>query len=40
VRGEIAASLGLVSEITGRKRGRVFAYTPYLDVLQQGTEPL
>ncbi len=32
--------LGLVREITGRKRGRVFAYGPYLDVLQQGTEPL
>ena len=32
--------LGLVREITGRKRGRVFSYAPYLDVLQQGTEPL
>jgi len=32
--------LGLVREITGRKRGRVFSYGPYLDVLQQGTEPL
>ncbi|HEY6195476.1 MAG TPA: Fic family protein [Candidatus Eisenbacteria bacterium] len=30
--------LGLVREITGRKRGRVFAYGPYLEVLQQGTE--
>jgi Fic family protein len=34
------ANLGLVSEITGRKRGRVFRYGPYLDVLQQGMEPL
>jgi Fic family protein len=34
------AELGLVREITGRKRGRVFAYGPYLEVLQQGTEPL
>ena len=33
-------SLGLVNEITGRKRGRVFTYAPYLDVLQQGMEPL
>jgi Fic family protein len=32
--------LGLVREITGRKRGRVFCYAPYLDVLAQGTEPL
>jgi Fic family protein len=34
------AELGLVSEITGRKRNRVFSYVPYLEVLQQGTEPL
>lgn len=32
--------LGLVREITGRRRGRVFAYGPYFDVLQQGTDPL
>ena len=32
--------LGLVREITGRRRGRVFSYASYLDVLQQGTEPL
>ncbi len=32
--------LGLVREVTGRKRGRVFAYGPYLDVLQLGMEPL
>ncbi len=32
--------LGLVREITGRKRGRVYAYSSYLDVLQQGMEPL
>jgi hypothetical protein len=32
--------LELVREITGRKRGRVFAYGSYLDVLQQGMEPL
>ncbi len=31
---------GIVREITGRKRGRVFSYTGYLDVLQAGTEPL
>ncbi len=28
--------LGLVNETTGRKRGRVFAYTPYLAELMRG----
>jgi Fic family protein len=32
--------LGIVREITGRKRGRIFVYTEYLSVLNQGTEPL
>jgi Fic family protein len=32
--------LGLVTETTGRKRGRIFAYGPYLELLQSGTEPL
>ena len=32
--------LGLVRETTGRKRGRVFVYERYLELLQQGTEPL
>ncbi len=32
--------LRIVREITGRKRGRVFAYTRYLDILGEGTEPL
>jgi len=42
VTGALAAliDLGLVREITGRKRGRVFSYGPYLDLLQQGMEPL
>jgi Fic family protein len=31
--------LGLVREITGRKRGRVFSYGPYLEIIQQGMEP-
>jgi hypothetical protein len=29
-----------VREITGRKRERVFAYARYLDILNEGTEPL
>ncbi|MCV0427044.1 MAG: Fic family protein [Roseibium sp.] len=30
--------LGLVEEITGRKRDRVFAYQAYLDILSEGAE--
>ena len=37
---EALRGLGLVREITGRKRERVFAYVKYLDVLNEGTEPL
>ena len=32
--------LGIVSEVTGKSRGRLFAYTRYLDLLNEGTEPL
>ena len=32
--------LGVVSEITGKQRGRVFAYDQYLNILSDGTEPL
>ncbi|GBQ45584.1 cell filamentation cAMP-inducing protein Fic [Acidomonas methanolica] len=32
--------LGIVEEITGRKRGRVFSYQSYLAILSEGTEPL
>lgn len=32
--------LGIVKEITGKKRGRIFAYSAYLAILNQGTEPL
>jgi Fic family protein len=34
------AGLGIVDEITGRRRGRVFAYRAYLDILNEGTAPL
>ncbi len=30
--------LGIVSEITGQKRNRVFAYEKYLNILKEGTE--
>jgi Fic family protein len=32
--------LGVVEEVTGRKRGRVFAYRSYLAILNEGTTPL
>ena len=32
--------IGIVRELTGRKRGRVFAYSKYLAILSEGTEPL
>src|SRR3984893_11948593 len=31
--------LGIVEEVTGRKRGRVFGYRAYLDILNEGTAP-
>ena len=33
------ADLGLVRETTGKKRDRLFVYSGYLDILNQGTEP-
>ena len=32
--------LGIVHEITGRERHRLFIYQPYLTILNEGTEPL
>ena len=32
--------LGIVRELTGRRRGRLFSYAPYLAILSEGTEPL
>ena len=32
--------LGVVEEITGRRRGRVYAYEKYLAILNEGAEPL
>lgn len=32
--------LGIVKEITGRERHKVFVYKEYLDILSKGTEPL
>ena len=33
-------SLGLLREITGKQRHRLFVYDPYLAILNEGTEPL
>jgi Fic family protein len=32
--------LGIVKEVTGRARGRVFSYVAYLSILNEGTAPL
>lgn len=32
--------LGIARELTGQRRNRVFAYQRYLDILNEGTEPL
>ncbi len=32
--------LGIVDEVTGKKRSRVFGYRAYLDILSEGTAPL
>jgi Fic family protein len=32
--------LGVVEEVTGRRRGRVFSYRRYLAILSEGTDPL
>ena len=37
---EALAELGIAREVTGRRRGRLFAYDGYLSILNEGTEPL
>jgi cell filamentation protein, protein adenylyltransferase len=32
--------LGIVREMTGRNRNRLWAYTQYLSILNEGTEPV
>lgn len=32
--------LGIVKEVTGKARHKVFVYNQYLDILSRGTEPL
>ena len=33
-------SLGIVKEVTGKDRHKIFVYKEYLDILNQGTEPI
>lgn len=37
---EALEGIGILREITGRRRGRVYAYTRYVEVLNEGVEPL
>jgi Fic family protein len=37
---QLLSRLAVVKEITGKKRDRIFAYSKYLAVLNEGTEPL
>jgi Fic family protein len=37
---EKLAGVGVVRETTGRRRGRIYAYTDYLALLDRGTDPL
>ena len=37
---ELLERLGIAREITGRKRNRVFVYTKYLEIINEGAEPL
>ncbi|MGR3983850.1 MAG: Fic family protein [Gammaproteobacteria bacterium] len=34
------AEMGIAAEITGKRRGQIFAYRRYLEILAEGTEPL
>lgn len=37
---ERLVELGVASEITGRQRGRLYAYDAYIEILNEGAEPL
>lgn len=37
---ETLEQLGIVREIIGRRRSRVYVYGQYLELLSRGTEPL
>jgi hypothetical protein len=35
---EVLVDLGIASELTGKRRNRIFAYDRYLTILSEGTE--
>lgn len=37
---ESLETLGLVREITGKQRDRIYVYDPYVKILDEGTQPL
>jgi len=37
---QVFERLGIVREITGKQRDRVYVYDPYLKILERGTEPI
>lgn len=37
---ELLQEIGMVREVTGRQRNRVFSYHEYVAILQEGTEPI
>ena len=37
---DLMVSAGIVHEVTGKRRNRLFAYSKYLALLDKGTEPL
>jgi hypothetical protein len=32
--------LGITAEVTGRRRNRIYVYRKYLNLLDEGTEPI
>lgn len=36
--GHPAEGIGIVRELTGRKRNRFYGYSKYVDIINQGTE--
>ena len=37
---QVLKQLGIVREITGKQRDRVYVYDPYLRIIERGTEPI
>ena len=37
---DVLVDLGVVREITGKQRHRVYRYTAFMEILSEGTEPL